>query len=100
MSIKMTWPMHQRQQARRSDGAIVHLTPAERDMLAIFLLNKLRPLSKYEVIERMWPNPDFEPEYVEQVFNTHLCRLRQKLALRSAQLGGRNGNGWRYELLD
>ena len=59
--IRMTWPMHCRKEIE-VDGRVIRLTEKERDTAAALLLSRPRPITANELIERLYPNPNIEPE--------------------------------------
>ena len=59
-----------------AEGNRVRLTPKEYTLLEYFFLNRGRPISRTELLERVW-NMTFDPG--SNVVDTHLARLRSKL---------------------
>jgi DNA-binding response OmpR family regulator len=65
-----------------AEGKRVRLTPKEYALLEYFLLNRGRPISRTELLERVW-NLTFDPG--SNVVDTHLARLRSKLGRAGAR---------------
>lgn len=75
--ISLTWPMVVRGECR-FDGRLVHLTPAECDVLATLLLHRGCPVMPSEMIEAIY-HPDREPEWSHNCVLVYVYRLRRKL---------------------
>jgi DNA-binding response OmpR family regulator len=76
--IRMTWPMYLRSECE-CRGALVSLAPSGADILAALLLRRGELVSHAELIEALWPEPDFEPETSINCLAVHMMRLRQRL---------------------
>ena len=76
------------------DGAEVHLTPIEFDLLRVLLRNRGRLMTHRALLLEVWG-----PEYVNDVqpLRTHVARLRSKIEPGGA---GRPGGGHRYIVTD
>ena len=63
----------------------INLTNQEAKFLNV-VLGRERLVSKGEIIETLWPNPDMEPLAVDHVLRVYTYRLKRKLA--------KSGVGW------
>jgi two-component system KDP operon response regulator KdpE len=77
----------------RVDGAEVHLTPIEFNLLRFLALNRGRLLTHRALLIEVWG-----PEYADdvQVLRVHLANLRRKLGARSAYIRTDPGVGYRF----
>lgn len=76
--VSMTWPQYLRHECTRG-GEVVRLAPAQAEFLSILLVNHPdRYLSNEELIERMWPDPDLEPDSSNRIVDQYIMRLRRK----------------------
>lgn len=57
----------------------MHLTPKEGDTLAALLMNRGRLLSRTNLIEAVYPDPDKEPDWAMTLITIVITRLRRKL---------------------
>lgn len=74
--ISMTLPQYRRRECA-VDGRCVRLKPAEAETLALLLVNGPdRFLSGDELIEALWPNPDFEPNWALAIVWRRIHELR------------------------
>jgi DNA-binding response OmpR family regulator len=76
--ISMTAPQLRRHECS-IDGRVVHLRQTLADLLALLLVNgpdKYMP--KEALIEMLWPNPDFEPDWAEAILFRRIHELRNR----------------------
>jgi two-component system KDP operon response regulator KdpE len=80
----------------RRDGAPVHLTPIEFDLLRVLVRNRGRLMTHRKLLAEVWG-----PQYVEdvQTLRTHIARLRAKIEPEGAAGAGGVG-GPRYIVTD
>lgn len=104
-TISMTWPEYLHCQCWYH-GRLIKLRRLHADLLLVLLLNRGRTLSRNELIERLWPDPNLEPEFAEEALRVQMMWLRRvvpgliqsigRLAPegRAALQGGRGFIGW------
>ena len=69
-------------QARRHEatveGRAIRFRPSEHAVLvALLVAPPLPPLRPRQLVERIWPNPDDEPDNPEALIKTHVVNLRR-----------------------
>lgn len=74
--ISMTWPQCLRCELKLGPR-LMKLAPLEHSLLRALLFNH-RSLSIDELIEAMWPDPDYEPEWANNSVKVYVSRLRAK----------------------
>lgn len=78
MRISMTYPQLRRREVS-VDDELIHLTPMETDVVMVMLL---RPpgylVSKAELTEVLWPDPEAQPITAIRVIYMMIMRLRRK----------------------
>lgn len=82
------------------DGKIVHLTEREYSLARCLFNNLNRPLSREYLYERFWPH---EEAFSSRPLDTHIYRLRSKLALTPEhgwRLATIYGYGYRLEQVE
>lgn len=76
--ISMTWPQALRREVA-VDGRAIRLSPLEHDVVAAILMAPPdRELSTPDLIERVWPNADTQPECARQVLRSTVSRARRR----------------------
>lgn len=73
--ISMTVPQMRRNQAV-INGELKRITPFAHKLLVVLILNRGRLLSRSELIERLYPNPDDEPEGIDKYMARMIGHLR------------------------
>lgn len=76
--VRMTWPNYLRR-TLVVDGVEHRLTPKLIDLALLLLLRRGAFVPIPDVIEALWPNPDEEPDFSEDVIRTYVSRLRRVL---------------------
>lgn len=99
MMVAMTWPQYRRRQCSL-DGRVIRLRGQEAEILLMLLLsNPDGFLPRDQLIEAMWPDPDFEPESAPisyfHVYMTRLRRLGVVIENRYRNHGPQDYGGWR-----
>lgn len=74
----MTWPCYLRNSIK-VDGVEVKLTPKVCDLAFLLLVRRDSFVPLPEIIEFLWPDPDSEPDFSEDVIRTYATRLRRAL---------------------
>jgi DNA-binding winged helix-turn-helix (wHTH) protein len=74
----MTWPLYQRSEVM-VNGSRVALQRKQADLLAVLLLRRGEVVSKTDLIEALWPDPDGSPEGEEVVLFQHVYYLRRRI---------------------
>jgi hypothetical protein len=89
LPVSMTFPQSMRDQCSVGDK-VIQLSPTEARVLELLLLRGAGRFTAYsELIDMLWPNPDFEPEDVRNYLKVYVCKLRSKgIAINTWQ-----GNG-------
>jgi DNA-binding response OmpR family regulator len=77
-AIAMSWPEHTRNEVR-INGRPVRLMPQRHKILAALLLNRGRLVSLNDLIGMVWPHPDNEPEWPENVVKVQVSKMRQQV---------------------
>jgi hypothetical protein len=91
--VSMTWPQLLRAECKLGDD-IVRLRPASATLLSILLVqNPEGYLTNEELIVRMWPDPDLEPDSASRIIDQYLMFLRQS-GIRVVRAHGK-GRGYR-----
>lgn len=76
--ISMTLPQYRRNECD-IDGRRIRMKPCEADVLAILMVsNPAGFVTKETLIEAVWPDPDFEPDYALQSIWVRINWLRAK----------------------
>jgi DNA-binding response OmpR family regulator len=70
----MTWPQYQRC-CCTVDGEHIYLTPHQTELLAVLLIRRGRLVTREELWEAVWPDPDFAPEI--KIVDVQICKVRQ-----------------------
>jgi DNA-binding response OmpR family regulator len=88
-------PLRIEQSARTAtlDGADLHLTPKEYELLALFAAHPGRAFSRDFLLERIW-DQDFEG--FDRAIDTHVRRLRRKLGPLGDSITTVWGVGYRF----
>jgi DNA-binding SARP family transcriptional activator len=76
MTVRMTFPMSQRYEAE-INGELVRLEPNPHRLLEVMLLRGRELTTVGSLIEALWPDPDFEPDWAESAIHVYLMRLRR-----------------------
>lgn len=76
--VSMTWPQMLRHEVAM-DGYVVSVQPKSHAILVALLANRGRTLSKNELIEAIWPDPDDEPDWASDTFYQHMTNLFAKV---------------------
>jgi DNA-binding response OmpR family regulator len=92
MTIKMTWPQYKRQECQLG-GFVILLSPQETELLFLLLVRYPTPIMVSEIIEWVWPHPDFEPNTAENNCRHLIRQLRLKLG--KFHVTGRTNFGYR-----
>jgi DNA-binding response OmpR family regulator len=91
----MTWPQYKRRVCE-VDGVEFKLTPAEAEILLVFLVNRGRWVKDEQLIEHRWPDADFEPEWGAS--STWVIKYRLKNKLPEGVFECQYGWGWKLRL--
>lgn len=94
--VSMTWPEYQHNLCW-FEGRLIRLQPRCADLLLILLMNRGRTMSKGQLVEGMWPDPDEEPEWAENAINVRFRLLRQLmpgLILTVGTMHSKGALGW------
>jgi DNA-binding response OmpR family regulator len=79
-----------------ADGIEIVLTHKEYDLLLFFLRNKGSILPKETILDKVWGYDYYgDPRTVD----THIRRLREKLAAKSTFISTVRGRGYKFEVL-
>lgn len=90
-SVSLTWPEYLAG-CCRIDGRLTRLSFQEADMLLALLLgHPARWTTRAMLIDRMWPDPDKQPEAA----SSHLTVLISKLRRRGVRIENEYGFGYR-----
>lgn len=73
--VSMTLPQLRRHECT-IDGRVVKLRHTLAELLALLLVSGPKFLSRDDLIEALWPNPDFEPEWAETIIHLRIHELR------------------------
>lgn len=95
----MTWPEYQAS-CCRLDNVLTRMGPTQAEVLCILLLaHPDTYITREEMIGRLWPNPDDEPESVIGSYvHVYMSRLRLRgivIATRNHNYGPIDYGGWR-----
>lgn len=90
--ISMTWPQYLRS-CCSFEGRELHFQPRHTEVLLMLLLAKPEFVSRSGMIERLYPDPDLEPDYAEEIIKKSIHFLRRQLGKGSIET--QYGNGWR-----
>ena len=90
--IGMTWPQYRRCEVAVS-GRVVKLSPQAADLIAFMLIRRGHALSRGELVEMLWPNPDREPEWAERQIDVLIHRTRRLIGF--GWIEGIWGRGYR-----
>lgn len=74
----MTWQMY-RVGVCSYQGQFVHLTRTETEIVSALLLRRGQRVRLHELIEAVYPDPDFEPDTAKNCILVLLSRVRRKL---------------------
>lgn len=75
--VSMTWPQLIKNECTIGDK-VVRVAPAAAQLLVIMLLqHPYGYLTNTELIERMWPDPDLEPDTAVRIIDQYILRLRR-----------------------
>jgi len=77
MYVGMTLPQSRRSHVTVGDREI-YLTRQEHQIVEHLLLSRPRYVTRDELIQVLWPDPDLEPDYAENTVGAHICRARRK----------------------
>ena len=91
--ISQTWPQY----LRRQCTVIASLSEQENELLSTLLLRRPAPIAVNELIEAIYPNPDFEPESAAKNIAALVDRLGQKIGRAHISAAGW-GRGYRLEI--
>jgi hypothetical protein len=75
-------------------GQAIDVTPKEFDLLVLFVQNPGRPFSREELLDRIWKN---EYDVTDRTIDTHVQRLRKKLAAGADAIQTVWGVGYRFQ---
>jgi two-component system KDP operon response regulator KdpE len=81
------------------DGAPIHLTPTEWDLLRAFVLHRGRTLTHSQLFHAVWNRSNGDPQ---QYLRVHIANLRRKIevdSLRPRLIVTEPGVGYRFEAL-
>lgn len=73
-----------------------HFSPQMAKILFLLMLSPKR-VSRLEIIEALWPNPDDEPGNPDKVIDVKFYYLRHALAPFGFKIDTLNGQGWMLE---
>jgi hypothetical protein len=74
----MTWPGYLRHEVI-VDGVIHRLTPKLAELAFLLLVRRGHFVPMNDIVEFLWPDPDLEPDFSEDVIRTYASRLRRVL---------------------
>lgn len=80
--VSLTWPNYLKKTIV-VDGTRHRLTPKLAELALLLILRRGTFVSMPEIIEFLWPDPDFEPDFSEDVIRTYVSRLRKVLPERA-----------------
>jgi DNA-binding response OmpR family regulator len=75
MTVSMTWPQY----LRKECTVTIELSRTETEILSVLLMAGERPLTCHEIIERVYPDPDTQPDTALKALHVYIHRLRRKL---------------------
>ena len=90
--ISMTWPQYLRRECD-VDGLVVALTHDQTVMLATLLMRYPEPVTRGELIEEIYPDPDRTPEWPGFAVDEHIARLKHRIG--AWRIFTRRGSGYR-----
>jgi len=89
--ISMTLPQSHRGEVQIGES-VVYLPPAIHRLAEYFLMQQPdRLISRAELIELLWPDPDTEPDRACSTVGVYICRLRRI----GFEIRNEHGRGWR-----
>lgn len=91
--ISMTMPQYRRRECS-INGTSVHLRPMYIEVLSTLLAAGPRFVSRTELIEAIWPNPELEPDYAWTLVDHCILSLRRA----GVSIETHWGIGWRVPL--
>lgn len=74
--IRMTWPQYRRQEIEVR-GQVIRLSKSQAE-IAFALLVRPGVVSFNDLIEAVWPDPDFEPDYARNILSIQIHKMRRK----------------------
>jgi DNA-binding response OmpR family regulator len=78
--VSMTWMQYRHLGICSVHGTLVALTRQESEIVSILLMAKPNSLITHsEMIERVWPDPDTQPDTAKLVLKVYYNFLRKKL---------------------
>lgn len=89
----MTWPEYRRRQCRIG-AFVIGLTLLETELLSTLLVCYPKPVTLGELIEAIYPDPDFEPDDAEAQIAEGMRRLARKVGAFRIQGNGRSRAYW------
>jgi hypothetical protein len=78
MAVGMTWPQYLRRECTVGEFT-VKLSPHEAEVLLFLLLRCPNPVSRDEVLEWLYQEPDVEPDYAMGNVHSTIRNLKQKI---------------------
>lgn len=72
----MSWPQYQRG-CCVVDGEQVYLTPTQTEILSVLLIRRGSVVSRDELWELVWPDPDDAPD--AKNIDVQVCKLRHRI---------------------
>lgn len=75
--ISMTWPQYLRAECSFR-GQVIKLGRGIQTEILLYLLITRRLISKQELLEFIYPDPDFEPDYAAENIKKNMCLLRRR----------------------
>lgn len=76
--VSLTWPNYLRR-TLVVDGVSHRLTPKLMELACLLVMRRGQFVPIPEIIEVLWPDPDEEPDFSEDVIRTYASRLRRCL---------------------
>jgi DNA-binding response OmpR family regulator len=78
MAVSMTWPQYLRRECRVA-GFTVQLGNHEAEALLLLMLRCPNPVTRQDLIDWLWPEPGWEPEFTDSMVYHTIRRLRAKV---------------------
>lgn len=72
--ISMTWPQYQRRECK----LMVSLSPHEAEIVFALLIRRPCPMTAGELVEVLYPDPDAEPAYAQNIVCRTVINARRK----------------------
>lgn len=78
--VSMSWMQYRHLGLCRVHDTLIYLTELETEIVSTLLMAKPNSLITHkEMIERVWPDPELQPETASKVLGVYYTLLRKKL---------------------